>query len=216
MAQATTTIIKTTSSGGKVKITTPAVVLTDAEKAMVLAAVTPANPLAALVAAVTVPAVTTVMPPVDPMEEARAIFAAGLADVQKTSDRWTTDYAAAMNENMPADWWTYFHNDESNGGLRVRREQKAAYAALKAAGYTNPSVAWKRVRTAAAKLAGWIDADNEAAEEGEEGEGEAKASPYVKIQELIAAAIKKLSKLDADHSTEMQVLADCAKRLPSL
>ena len=149
------------------------------------------------------------------MAEARAIFAAGLADVQKTSDRWTSDYAAAMNDNMPADWWTIAHNDESPEGLRVRREQKAAYAALRAVAYTNPSVAWKRVRTAAAKLCGWVDAETEAAEEGE-GEGEAKASPYVKIQELIAAAIKKLSKLDADHSSEMQVLADCAKRLPSL
>jgi len=213
----TTVIMKTTSSGGKVRITTPAtVVLTDAEKAMVLAATNySADPMAALVAAVTVPAPAPA-PVIDPMAEARAIFAAGLADVQKTSDRWTTDYAAAMNENMPADWWTYAHSDESNGGIRVRREQKAAYAALKAAGYSNPSVAWKRVRTAAAKLAGWVDAETEEeAEEGEEGE-EAKASPYVKIQELIAAAIKKLSKLDADHSSEMQVLADCAKRLPSL
>jgi len=213
MAQATTTI-KTTASGGKVRITTPAtVVLTEAEKAMVLAAVTPADPMAALVAAVT-PLITdeTV---IDPMAAARAAFAAGLADVQKTSDRWTTDYSAAMNENMPADWWTYTHYDETPEGLRVRREQKAAYAALKAAGYTNPSVAWKRVRTAAAKLAGWVDAETEEAEEAEEAE-EGKASPYVKIQELIASAIKKLSKLDADHSSEMQTLADCAKRLPSL
>jgi len=205
-----TITVKTTSSGGKVRITSPAtVVLTEAEKAMVLAA-TVIDPMAALVAAVTVPAV-------DPMAEARAIFAAGLADVQKTSDRWTTDYSAAMNENMPEAWWTLAHNDETPEGLRVRREQKAAYAALKAAGYSNPSVAWKRVRTAAAKLAGWVDAENEEAEEGEEGEeGSAKASAYVKIQELIASAIKKLSKLDADHSGEMKVLADCAKRLPSL
>jgi hypothetical protein len=214
----TTVIIKTTSSGGKVKITTPAaIVLTEAEKAMVLAA-TVIDPMAALVAAVTVPLITdeTVVV-IDPMAAARAIFAAGLADVQKTSDRWTTDYAQTMNENMPEAWWTLAHNDESPEGLRVRREQKAAYAALKTAGYTNPSVAWKRVRTAAAKLAGWIDAETEEAEEGEEGEeGSAKASPYVKIQELLAAAIKKLSKLDADHSGEMKVLADCAKRLPSL
>ena len=215
MAQATTTIIKTTTSGGKVKITTP-IVLTDAEKAMVLAATNySADPMAALVAAVTVPLITdeTV---IDPMAAAREIFAAGLADVQKTSDRWTSDYASAMNDNMPDTWWTIAHNDESPEGLRVRREQKAAYAALRAVGYTNPSVAWKRVRTAAAKLAGWIDAETEAAEEEGEGEGEAKASPYVKIQELIASAIKKLSKLDADHSSEMKVLADCAKRLPSL
>ena len=207
MAQATT-IIKTTTSGGKVRITKPAA-------AALPNALGSADPIAAFIASVTVPAVT--VPAVDPMAEARAIFAAGLADVQKTSDRWTTDYSAAMNDNMPIEWWTFAHNDESPEGLKVRREQKAAYAALKTAGYTNPSVAWKRVRTAAAKLAGWIDADNEAAEEGEEGEeGSAKASAYVKIQELIAAAIKKLSKLDADHSSEMQVLADCAKRLPSL
>jgi hypothetical protein len=209
MAQATT-IIKTTTSGGKVKITTPAT--TPAPNAL-----GSADPIAAFIASVTTtPLITTVMP-VDPMAEARAIFAAGLADVQKTSDRWTSDYASAMNDNMPDDWWTYTHYDETPEGLKVRREQKAAYAALKTAGYSNPSVAWKRVRTAAAKLAGWIDADTEAAEEGEEGEeGSAKASAYVKIQELIAAAIKKLSKLDADHSSEMQVLADCAKRLPSL
>lgn len=195
-----TTVIMKTSSGGKVRITP---------------ATTPEAFAAAFIANVT----AAPAPVIDPMAEARAIFAAGLADVQKTSDRWTSDYAQAMNENMPTDWWTLVHNDESPEGLRVRREQKAAYAALKTAGYSNPSVAWKRVRTAAAKLQGWIDAETEeTAEEGEEGEEveEAKASPYVKIQELIAAAIKKLSKLDADHSTEMQVLADCAKRLPSL
>lgn len=210
----TTVITKTTASGATVKITKPAaIVLTDAEKAMVLAA-TVIDPMAALVASVTAPLITdeTV---IDPMAEARAIFATGLADAQKTNDRWTSDYAAAMNENMPINWWTYTHNDESNGGLRVRREQKAAYAALKAAGYSNPSVAWKRVRTAAAKLAGWVDAENEEAEEGEEGEA-AKASPYIKIQELIAAAIKKLGKMEADHSGEMKVLADVVKRLPSL
>lgn len=152
------------------------------------------------------------------MADARAAFAAGLADVQKTSDRWTSDYADALNKHLPDAWFSLKHNDESPEGLRVRREQKSAYAALKAAGYSNPSVAWKRVRNNAAVACGWIDADTEEGEEeGEEGEeGSAKASPYVKIQELIAAAIKKLSKLDADHSSEMQVLADCAKRLPSL
>ena len=149
------------------------------------------------------------------MAEARAAFAAGLAEVEKTGDRWTSDYASAMNINMPEAWWTFAHNDESPEGLRVRREQKAAYAALRAVGYTNPSVAWRRVRTAAAKLAGWIDAETEtAAEEGEEGS--AKVSPYIKIQELIADAIKKLSKLDADHGSETKALADIAKRLPSL
>jgi hypothetical protein len=204
----TTVITKTTSSGGKVRIK-PAVTPANPN------ALGATNPLAAIVAAVTAPAPAPAPAAFDPLAEARAAFAAGLADVQKTSDRWTSDYAAAMNEHMPLEWWTLAHNDESPEGLRVRREQKAAYAALKAAGYSNPSVAWKRVRTAAAKLAGWVDAENEEAEEGEEGE-EAKASPYVKIQELIASAIKKLSKLEADHSAEMQLLGDVAKRLPSL
>jgi len=221
MAQATTTIIKTTTSGGKVKITTPTVVLTDAEKAMVLAAVTPANPLAALVAAVTTTPLITDETVVDPMAEARAAFAAGLAEVQKTSDRWTTDYSAAMNEHMPIEWFCIAHNDKTPEGQCVRREQKAVYTALKAAGYSNPSVAWRRVRDAAAKLCGWVDAETSQSvfTEGEgegEGEAKAKASPYIKIQELIADAIKKLSKLDADHGNETRALADIAKRLPSL
>ena len=83
-----TTIVKTTSSGGKVRITTPA--------AAALPNALGADPMAALVAAVTTPAPAPA-PAVDPMAAARAIFAAGLADVQKTSDRWTTDYASAMN-----------------------------------------------------------------------------------------------------------------------
>ena len=190
MAQATT-IIKTTAAGGKVKITKAAAAVTPA---------TPATPAA-----------------VDPMADARAAFAAGMGEAQKTSDRWTSDYSAKMNEHMPAEWWTIVHNDESPEGLKVRKEQKAAYAALRAAGYSNPSVAWKRVRTAAAKLAGWVDAETEEAEEAEEAEeGSAKASPYAKIQELIASAIKKLGKMEADHGGEMKILADVAKRLPSL
>jgi hypothetical protein len=200
----TTVITKTTSSGGKVKITTATATNPNALGSK-------ADPLAALIASVS-PATTIEI--IDPLAEARAAFAAGLAEVEKTSDRWTSNYAAAMNENMPLEWWTFAHNDKSPSGLRVRREQKAAYAALKTVGYSNPSVAWKRVRTAAAKLAGWVDAETE--EKAEDGEAKAKASPYIKIQELIADAIKKLSNLEADHSAEMQLLGDVAKRLPSL
>lgn len=160
-------------------------------------------------------AVTVAM--TDPLASARTEFASALGDAHKSTDRWTENFAAALNEHLPVEWWTFDHKAECADGKATRREQKATYSALKTAGYSNPSVAWKRVRNAAAVLKGWVDCETEEEEEEVEATEEGKvASKYQKIQALIADAIKKLGKLDADHTTERESLAAIAKRLPSL
>ena len=212
-----TATITTTSTGAKVRTTTikptaPATIKPTAPAT----APTGMDAITALVAAATAPAVPTA-PTVDPLASARAEFANALGEANKSSDRWTQNYAAALNEHLPIEWWVFDHRDESTDGKTVRREQKATYSALKNAGYSNPSVAWKRVRNAAAILKGWIDAETEEEEETEEEtEASKAASKYAKVQALIADAVKKLGKMDADHGPEMQGLADIAKRLPSL
>jgi hypothetical protein len=210
----TTTTTTTTSTGAKVRIvnankgaaTAPAIPTgMDAIAAMVAAATIPA----ATIPAATIPAAT-----IDPLAEDRAAFASALGNANQTTDRWTQNYAAALNEHLPADWWTFDHKAECADGKTVRREQKATYAVLKTAKYPNPSVAWKRVRNAAAKLKGWIDCETE--EEEETTESDKAMSKYQKVQALIADAVKKLGNMDADHGAEMKALADIAKRLPSL
>ena len=222
----------TTSTGAKVRTATAAATAAATATATATAPVDIAalgvaagmDPvIAAMVAGFTngtplIPATATAAAMVDPLASARAEFATALGDAHKSTDRWTESYAAALNEHLPIEWWTFDHKAECADGKATRREQKATYSALKTAGYSNPSVAWKRVRNAAAVLKGWVDCETEEEEEEEVEATEADkvASKYQKIQALIADAIKKLGKLDADHSTDMQALADTAKRLPSL
>lgn len=173
------------------------------------------NSMLAIVSAMT--AAETVAPTiimVDPLAIARAKFVGLIAGQEKASREWIKDFAAALNDNLPECWWTLTLKDDSPEGLRTERERKAVYSALKLAEYSNPSVCWKRVKDAAAKLKGWVDSETEEAEEEAE-EGETKASPYATVQELIASAMKKLGKMEADHKKEIDALADIAKRIPN-
>ena len=173
------------------------------------------NPMLAIVSAMTAAeTVATIAPMTDPLAAARAKFVGLIAGQEKASREWIKDFAGALNDNLPEVWWVLTLKDDSPEGLRTERERKAVYSALKLAEYSNPSVCWKRVKDTAAKLKGWVDSENEEAEEEGE-EGEAKASPYAKVQELIASAMKKLGKMEADHKKEIDALADIAKRIPN-
>lgn len=169
------------------------------------------NPMLAIVSAMTAAeTIATIAPMTDPLAIARAKFVGLIAGQEKASREWIKDFASALNDNLPECWWTLTLKDDSPEGLRTEWERKAVYSALKLAEYSNPSVCWKRVKDTAAKLKGWADSETEETEEGE-----AKASPYAKVQELIASAMKKLGNMEADHKKEIDALADIAKRIPN-
>lgn len=167
------------------------------------------NPMLAIVASMTaqpspVPTIT-----VDPLAAARNTFALAIGDADKASQGFANTYAAALNAAMPEGWASIKPaSDKSEDGQKVRREQKACYAALKGAGHSNPSVAWARVCAAAIKLAvGSV-------EETEEEKAANKKTVYEKIQASLASIITKLGNCDADHAQEIKALTLIVKALP--
>ena len=209
MAQATT---KKTTNGATVHMvaTTTATTATTAST----------NPMTAIIASMmaTDTTATTVDPLTiareDPLSVARADFAAGMGDTDVMQAGFANTYAAMLNKLMPEGWYAIKPaSDKSEDGKKVRREQKACYAALNACKHSNPSVAWSRVCKAAVKLA--VGALSE--EEKEEAEAEAaanKKSVYQKIQAALASIVTKLEGCDADHKAEIDQLALIIKALP--
>lgn len=150
----------------------------------------------------------------DPLSVARADFAAGMGDTDVMQAGFANTYAAMLNKLMPEGWYAIKPaSDKSEDGKKVRREQKACYAALNACKHSNPSVAWSRVCKAAIKLAvGAMSAEDKAEAEAEAAAN--KKTMYQKVQASLAAIVTKLADADADHKAEIEMLAVIIKALP--
>ena len=72
-----------------------------------------------------------------------------VGDAVKRSYGATKAYAIALCDFLPADWFEVEHNSLKEEDKPVLAEAKAFRAALKAAGHSNPSVIWTRVRAEA-------------------------------------------------------------------
>lgn len=71
-----------------------------------------------------------------------------VGDALKRKYGATREYAAALCEFLPECWFDVEHNSLREEDKPVLAEAKAFRAALKAAGHSNPSVEWTRVREA--------------------------------------------------------------------
>lgn len=71
-----------------------------------------------------------------------------VADALKRQYGATKEYAIALCEFLPAEWYNVEHNSLREEDKPVLAEAKAFRATLKAAGHANPSVMWTRVREA--------------------------------------------------------------------
>jgi len=69
-----------------------------------------------------------------------------VGDAVKRQYGATKAYAVALCDFLPADWFEVEHNSLKEEDKPVLAEAKAFRAALKAAGHSNPSVMWTRVR----------------------------------------------------------------------
>lgn len=74
---------------------------------------------------------------------------ANVADAVKRQYGATREYAIALCEFLPAEWYDVEHNSLREQDKPVLAEAKAFRDTLKAAGHSNPSVMWTRVREAA-------------------------------------------------------------------
>lgn len=93
-----------------------------------------------------------------------------VGDTVKRQYGATREYAVALCDWLPADWFEVEHTSLREEDKPVLAEAKAFRAALKAAGHKNPSVMWTRVRDAAREYIYPTPAKGEG-EEGEGGEG---------------------------------------------
>lgn len=56
------------------------------------------------------------------------------------------EYAHALCNTLPAEWYLVEHNDKGEAAKPVHAEKKALFAVLNAAKHSNPSTVWARVR----------------------------------------------------------------------
>lgn len=181
---------------------------------------TATNPMLAIIASMTATATdatatdddTTAM--VDPLSVARDAFASGMGESDLKQQGFANTYASLLNEFLPEGWFNIKPaSDKSDDGKRVRREQKACYAALNAAKHSNPSMAWNRVCKAGLTLAvGAMSAEDKAEAEAEAEKS--KKSVYQRVQAALASIVTKLEGCDADHKREIEMLAVLIKALP--
>ncbi len=73
---------------------------------------------------------------------------AAVGDALKRQYGATQEYAVALCNWLPDRWYDVEHNSLKEEDKPVLAEAKAFRAALKAAGHSNPSVMWTRVREA--------------------------------------------------------------------
>ena len=124
-----------------------------------------------------------------------------VGDALKRQYGATRVYAEALCEFLPEYWFDVEHTSLSEADKPVLTEAKAFRAALKAAGHSNPSVMWTRVRDEARKYCLGTP-------EGE-GEGEGKPGPKPRkslqlrlIEDLIT--LYKACKREESLSTQQQ------------
>jgi hypothetical protein len=181
------------------------------------------NPMLAMIAAMQATATdatateddtATVAPMIDPLAIARDAFASGMGDTDLQQQGFANTYADLLNRFLPEGWFNIKPaSDKSDEGKKVRREQKACYAALNAAKHSNPSMAWNRVCKAGLTLAvGAMSAEDKA--EAMAAAEANKKTMYQKVQASLAAIVTKLSDADADHKAEIDALAVIIKSLP--
>ena len=189
---------------------------------MPAAPATMVNPMLAIIASMTATATdatateddATVAPMIDPLAKARDSFAFAMGETDVEQAGFANTYADLLNRFLPEGWFNIKPaSDKSEDGKKVRREQKACYAALNAAKHSNPSVAWSRVCKAGLTLSvGAMSAEDKA--EAEAAAEANKKTMYQKVQASLAAIVTKLADADADHKKEIEMLALIIKALP--
>jgi hypothetical protein len=104
-------------------------------------------------------------------------------------------YAEALCAVLPAEWYLIEHNAKGENAKPVHAEKKALFEVLKAAGHTNPSTVWARVRKYAQEL---IEGKPEATEGESDGVGARHArSPDLRLIEDLSALWKFLCRQES-------------------
>ena len=120
-----------------------------------------------------------------------------VGDALKRQYGATREYAEALCGFLPDCWYDVEHNSLREEDKPVLAEAKAFRAALKAAGHSNPSVMWTRVREA-----GRIHMEGEPAEGESKGAKPQRSFQLRLIEDL--TALYKAGKREESLSTQQQ------------
>lgn len=105
----------------------------------------------------------------------------------------TRVYAEGLNQFIGGAWYAFEHNDKSEAAKPTLAEGQKFRDELRAAGHSNPSVAWTRVRNEGRKL---VEGKAEGAEAGEgEGDGDGDKAGAKEVRSLKLRMIEELSTL---------------------
>ena len=113
-----------------------------------------------------------------------------VADAVKRQYGATREYAELLTQVFNSDWYTFEHNDKSEAAKPILAEADKFRKALRAAGHTNPSVIWTRVRNEGRKL---VEGEPEA--EGEAAEGEAAETEKAGAKEVRSLTLRLVQDL---------------------
>lgn len=101
------------------------------------------------------------------------------------------EYAIALCEALPAEWYAVEHRDTSEQAKLVHAEKKALFEVLKKANHTNPSTVWARVRKYAKEHIEGEPGQGQASE----GEGESESAGAQPNRSLTLRFVEELTLL---------------------
>lgn len=129
---------------------------------------------------------------IDAAEAALATCRTAVADTIKREYGAVREYAEALTQYFPSDWYMYNHDDKSEAAKGILAEAGKFRKALRDAGHANPSVVWTRVRNEGRKL---VEGEPEAASGEGDGEGETESAGAKQVRSLTLRLVQELTLL---------------------
>jgi len=128
----------------------------------------------------------------DAAEAVLSTHRTAVADTVKRQYGAVKEYAEALTQYFPSDWYMYDHDDKSEDAKGILAEADKFRKTLREAGHKNPSVIWTRVRNEGRKL---VEGEPEAASGEGDGEGDGDKAGTKEVRSLSLRLIEELSTL---------------------
>ena len=135
---------------------------------------------------------TQVITTTDTAEAVLSTHRSAVADTVKRQYGAVKEYAEALTQYFPSDWYMYDHDDKSEDAKGILAEADKFRKTLREAGHKNPSVIWTRVRNEGRKL---VEGEPEAASGEGDGEGDGDKAGTKEVRSLSLRLIEELSTL---------------------
>jgi hypothetical protein len=135
---------------------------------------------------------TQVITTTDTAEAVLSTHRSAVADTVKRQYGAVKEYAEALTQYFPSDWYMYDHDDKSEAAKGILAEADKFRKTLREAGHKNPSVIWTRVRNEGRKL---VEGEPEAASGEGDGEGDGDKAGTKEVRSLSLRLIEELSTL---------------------